>query len=48
MRVDEESLEMSLEMSQHSELTTCARGSDTRSRHEQAGKTPPIPPSGAR
>ena len=46
MRVDEESLEMSLEMSQQSELTTGARGSDARSRHEQAGKTPPIPPTG--
>ena len=46
MRVDEESLEMSLEMSQQSDLATGARGSDTRSHREQAGKTPPIPPTG--
>ena len=45
-RVNEESLEMRLEMSQKSELTTGARGCDARSRHEQAGKTPPIPPTG--
>ena len=38
MRVNEESVEMSLEMSQQSELATGARGSDTRSRHEQAGE----------
>ena len=36
---------MRLEMSQKSELTTGARGCDARSRHEQAGKTPPIPPT---
>ena len=35
MRVSEESLEMSL-----------VRGCDARSRHEQAGKTPPIPQTG--
>ena len=45
-RVTEESFEMRLEMSQKSELTTGARGCDVMSRHEQAGKTPPIPPTG--
>ena len=33
---------MSLEMSQKSELTTGARGVDARSRHGQAGETPPM------
>ena len=36
---------MRLEMRQKSELTT-GRGCDPRSRHEQAGKTPPIPLTG--
>ena len=42
IRVSEESLEMS----QMSELATGVRGSDSRSRREQAGQTPPIPPTG--
>ena len=37
---------MRLGMSQKSELTTGAPGCDARSRHEQAGKTPPLPPTG--
>ena len=45
-RVNEESLEMRLEMSQKSELTTGARGCDARSRHEQAKKTPLVPLTG--
>ena len=43
VRVDEESLEMSLEMSQQRELATGARGSDARSCYDSAGETPPIP-----
>ena len=46
MRVDEESLEMSLEMTQQSELATGARGSDARSCDDLAGKTPRMPPTG--
>ena len=45
-RVNAESFDMSVEMSQKSELTTCARGYDARFRHGQAGKTPPIPRTG--
>ena len=45
-RVDEESLEMSLEMSQQREPATGARGSDARSCYDSAGKTPPIPVTG--
>ena len=44
-RVNEEIVEIRLETSQESELTTGAPGCDARSRHEQAGKTPPIPPT---
>ena len=37
---------MSLEMSQHRELTTGARGSDAMSCCDSAGRTPPIPLTG--
>ena len=46
MRVDDESLEMSLEMGGQRELATGARGSDARSCYDSAGKTPPIPLTG--
>ena len=36
------SLDVKIEMSQQRELATGARGGDARSRHKQAGKTPPI------
>ena len=45
-RVKEASLEMRFEMSQQRELTTGARGSDARSCHDSARRTPPIPLTG--
>ena len=41
VRVDDESFEMSLEMSQQREPTTGARGSNARSCYDPARKTPP-------